>query len=105
MKAKLGEDAFAGLKALAQCKHGVAAEYAQTAQQGSNRDYALAGLWLEVLTLADQREEDQARTLFPQVIAKDAKVASEAQAEENMRKALQGLMKIRADHNLPATCP
>lgn len=104
LQSRLGEDAFEGLKALAKCRHGVAVEYAKSAQAKDNPGYALAGLWLEVLTLADRREEDQARGLFPKVVEKDSKVASDTQAEENMRKALQGLMKIRADYNLPITC-
>ena len=104
LKLKLGDDAFNGLVALTNCKHDVAANHANTAKNLENSEYALAGRWLEILTLADQREEDKARALFPDVIAKDPKVGSEAQAEESMRKALQGLMKIRAEHNLPQTC-
>jgi len=105
LKAKLGEDAFEGLTALARCKHGVAAEYAKTAKKSNRQEYALAGLWLEILILADRQEEGQARALFPTVIKQDPEVASEARAEERMRNALAGLMKIRAEHNLPKTCP
>jgi hypothetical protein len=104
LKEKLGEDAFNGLVALANCKHDVAADLANKAKGLGNPEYALAGQWLEILTLADQRQEDQARALFPDVIAKDPRVDSEVQAEESMRKALQGLMKIRAEHKLPQTC-
>jgi len=104
LKQKLGDDAFSGLVALANCKHDVAASRANTAKSLENPEYALAGHWLEVLTLADQREEDQARALFPVLIEKDPEINSEAKAEENMRSALQGLMQIRAKHNLPKTC-
>jgi len=104
LKLKLGDEAFDGLTALAKCKHAVAASHANNAKNLDNPEYALAGQWLEILTLADQRQEDKARALFPEVIAKDPRVGSEAQAEEGMRKALQGLMKIRAEHNLPQTC-
>lgn len=104
LKQKLGEDAFKGLVALTNCEHDVAASHANTAKNHDNPKYALAGQWLEVLTLADQREEDQARALFPALIEKDPEIDSEAKAEESMRKALQGLMKIRAEYKLPQTC-
>jgi hypothetical protein len=104
LKQELGDDAFNGLVALANCKHDVAAGHANTAKNLDNRKFALAGQWLEVLTLADQRKEDKARVLFPVLIEKDPEINSEAKAEENMRSALQGLMQIRAKHNLPKTC-
>ena len=68
------------------------------------RDYALAGLWLEVLSYADMRQEDQARALFPVLIEKDADISSPDKAEELMRKALQRLMEIRGEHGLPKVC-
>jgi len=104
LKQRLGEDAFNGLAALAECKHEVALGYAKTAAGSDNPDFALAGLWLEVLTLADRKQEDKARALFPTLVSKDNRVASDSQAEEGMRKALQGLMNIRAEYNLPRTC-
>lgn len=104
LKKDIGEDAYNGLEALADCKHEVALGYARTAAKSDNKDYALAGLWLEVLTYGDNRQEEKARTLFPDLVAKDAKISSEAQAEETMRKALQSLMDIRAEYNLPKVC-
>ena len=104
LKLKLGDDAFNGLVALTNCKHDAALSHANTAKNLDNPEYALAGQWLEVLTLADQRQEDKARALFPALIEKDPEIDSEAKAEESMRKALQGLMKIRAENNLPQTC-
>jgi hypothetical protein len=104
LKKDIGEDAYNGLEALADCKHEVALGYARTAAKSDNKDYALAGLWLEVLAYGDNRQEEKARTLFPDLVAKDAKISSEAQAEETMRKALQSLMDIRAEYNLPRVC-
>jgi len=104
LKKEIGEDAYNGLEALADCKHEVALGYARTAARSDNEDYALAGLWLEVLTYGDNRQEEKARALFPDLVAKDAKISSEAQAEESMRKALQSLMDIRAEYNLPKVC-
>jgi len=104
LKADLGDDAFNGLVALTDCKHEVALGYARTAAKSADKNYALAGLWLEVLTYADQKEEDKARQLFPDLVAKDSKISVEAQAEETMRKALHRLMDIRGEYNLPKTC-
>ncbi len=104
LKLKLGDEAFNGLVALTNCKHDVALGHARAAENLDNKEHALAGLWLEVLAYADQQQEDKARALFPALIEKDPKVGSLAQAEENMRKALQGIMKIRAEHKLPQTC-
>jgi hypothetical protein len=104
LKADIGEDAFSGLGALADCKHEVALGYARTAARSDNKNYALAGLWLEVLAYGDNRQEEKARALFPDLVAKDPKVNTPAQAEETMRKALQALMDIRGEYNLPRIC-
>jgi len=104
LKSTLGEDAFNGLAALAKCKHETALGYARTAANLDDKNHALAGLWIEVLTYADSREEDQARALFSELVAKDSRISSEAQAEESMRKALQKLMDIRGEFNLPRIC-
>jgi hypothetical protein len=104
LKADLGEDAFNGLAALADCKHEVALGYAKTAAKLENKNYALAGLWIEVLAHADRREEEKARALFPDLVAKDPKINTESQAEEKMRKSLQRLMEIREEYNLPRVC-
>ena len=104
LKQNLGEDAFNGLAALAECKHEVALGHAKTSAKRENQNFALAGLWLEVLTLADQKQEEKARALFPKLVSQDTEISSEAQAEEHMRSALQGLMNIRVEYNLPKTC-
>jgi len=83
----------------------VALGYAKAAGASENKNHALAGLWIEVLTEADRKQEDRARALFPDLIAKDTRISSEAQAEERMRSALQRLMDIRGEYNLPKTCP
>ena len=104
LRKKLGDDAFQGLTALAECKHEVAQGYGRTAAVSDNPDYALAGLWLQVLAYADSGKVDQARGMFPQLMAKDGDIASESQAENEMQAALKKLAKIRQQHNLPAKC-
>jgi uncharacterized protein YcfJ len=104
LKKELGEDAFNGLAALTECKHEVALGYARTAAKSDNKNYVLAGKWIEILTYADSRQEDKARALYPELIKIDAGISSESQAEETMRKALQRLMEIREEYNQPKTC-
>lgn len=102
---KLGEDGFNGTVALAECKHDVAVAYAKTAMKSGNSDYELVGLWLEVLTEADRRDEAKARAMFPDIVAADPEVVSEAEAEAQMRTGLQELMRIRGEYGLPEVCP
>jgi hypothetical protein len=82
----------------------IALGYARSAARSDDRNHALAGLWLEVLTHADRREEAQARALFPELVAADSHLGSEAQAEETMRETLQSLMDIRAEYGLQRVC-
>jgi hypothetical protein len=105
LKKALGDDAYDGLMALVQCKHPVAMGYAETAQNSRNTDYVLAGLWLEVIALADKGAPDQAQAMLPAIVKADPEVSVQSEAETRMQKALQGLTSIRKQHNLPQTCP
>jgi len=104
LRKRLGDDAFQGLEALVQCKHDIAQGYGRTAAKSNNPDFALAGLWLRVLSYADSRQEELAQALFPAIVAKDGKIASESQAETKMQDALLKLKDIRQEYNLPAKC-
>ena len=104
LRAEIGVEAFDGLAALAECRHDVSLQQATKAKRSENPNHALAGLWLEVLSHADRREEEMARGLFPEVIQKDWEVKTEAQAEETMRQALNNLMDIRQQYELPRVC-
>jgi hypothetical protein len=104
IRKKMGEDAYNGIVALADCKHEVAIANAREAARSSNKNYALAGLWVEVITEADRRDEARARSLFPELIARDKDVKNEAQAEVQMRESLQQVMDIRANFGLPRVC-
>jgi len=105
LKADIGEDAFAGLTALVKCKHPVAVGYAQTAQKLDNPDFVIAGLWLEILTYADEGKKANAQELLPKVVESDPRVANNAEADAKMEKALEGLANIRRQHNMPTKCP
>jgi hypothetical protein len=104
LKREIGEDAYSGLEALTDCKHEVALAYGRTAARSKSPDHALAGLWLQVLTEADRRQEPQARALFPEIIAADSDIESEAEAETATRETARGLMDIRAEDGLQRVC-
>ena len=104
LRKELGDDAFQGLSALAECKHEVALGYGRTAAASDNPDYALAGLWLQALTYADNHQDDQATALLPELVANDDKLSSESQAQSKLQDALKMLKDIRREYNLPQTC-
>jgi len=104
LRKQIGDDAYNGVVALAECKYEVAAANAAVARQSGKRDYALAGLWVEVLSSADQRKESEARARFPELIKADKDIKTEADAEAGMREGLQVLMKAREDNGLPRVC-
>jgi hypothetical protein len=104
LKEKIGSDAYNGIVALAECKHELAVANASEAIKSKNSDYALAGIWVETLTEGDRKQDARARALFPEIIARDRKIKSEAAAEEKMREALQELESIRVEYGKPAVC-
>lgn len=104
LRQEIGDETFTGLEALADCHHEVSLQQAAKSQKSENPNYALAGLWLEVLTYGDMKDEAKARSLFPTLVKKDWNIKSEAQAEETMRKALNALMDIRDEYKLPRVC-
>jgi hypothetical protein len=104
LKESIGADAYSGIEALTDCKHEVAIANAREASNSSNSDYALAGIWVEVLAEADRQRVPQARTLFPELIKYDPEIDTEADAEMLLNQALKELQAIRVEYDLPATC-
>jgi len=101
---EVGSDAFNGFVALAECKHEVALANAREAQTSRNRDFVLAGLWVEALTEADRRQMDSARALLPRIVAQDREIADEAIAESRLSDTLVQIGEIRQQYDLPVTC-
>lgn len=104
LKNDLGEDAYSGLLALAECKHDIAIGYAKTSAQSENRDHSLAGVWLEILAEADRGEAAKAKALLPVLVEKDNKLDSLQQAEQFLAEAGQKLKMVRQDYNLKESC-
>ncbi|MDG4719252.1 MULTISPECIES: hypothetical protein [Thalassospira] len=105
IRAKIGDDAFNGLAALAKCDHASARANADLAQKSSNADFALAGLWLEALAYSDQGQESSARAMYGDIIARDPKISDETAAELRRRELADGLSEIRGEYDLPKVCP
>jgi hypothetical protein len=104
IRAKIGDDAFEGLKALATCDYDTSLKQASLAQKSDNPNFSLSGLWLEVLSYADQGNDARTRSLFPDVVEKDWDINSEAEAEATTEKTLNQLMDIREQYRMPRTC-
>ena len=103
-KKEIGDDAFNGFVALAECKHEVALANAREAQKSSKRDYALAGLWIEALTEADRQDSAAAGAVLEQIVDKDRDVKSQADAEKRLDEGLAEIGDIRKEHKLKVSC-
>lgn len=101
---EIGEDAFNGISALANCKYSVAIANAEVAQTSRNRDFSLAGYWVEALTEADRGEMDAARAVLPEIVSRDREIKTDADAERRLGEALQSLADIRSEFDLPTEC-
>ena len=104
LKKKLGEDGYAGLAALSQCKHKVALGYAETAQESRTENYRQAGLWLEALTYYDQGELGKAESMYDELIAAHDDITTREEVDRYAREAIVGLTNIRKNERLPVSC-
>jgi len=103
-RAKVGDDVFEGTVALANCRHDVAIGFGRTAARSKKKDHALAGLWLEAVSLGDRGDREGAYALLPDLVASDGKVASEDAARVLIDESLARLKEIRGEYNLPREC-
>jgi hypothetical protein len=101
---EIGNDAFNGFVALAECKHDVAIANAREAQRSNKRDYALAGLWVEALTAADRDGAAAAKPLLTDIVGRDREVKDEADAAARLNDGLVRMSEIRKQHDLPLAC-
>lgn len=104
LREEIGDENFAGLEALADCKHDESLRAAAKGRQSKNPNYALAGLWLEILNLADKGQESKARELFPTLVKQDWNIESTAQAESKMREATTALGNVREEYGRARVC-
>ena len=104
IRAEIGDDAFKGLSALVTCDHQDALQDAVKAKQSENPNFAVAGYWLEVLSYADQGNNEKTKELIPGVVKKDWDTNSEPEARTSLLKLQDKLMAIREEYKLPKNC-
>lgn len=104
LRARIGDDAYAGLEALVGCKHRLAIAHAQTAAESTTKDHALAGVWLEALAYKDAGRNAEAEQMFTTIVERDPEVDDELKVGRTLRDLSTDLREIRADFALPATC-
>ena len=105
LRAEIGNDTYAGLEALVDCKHDVALGYSRQATKARNRDHALAGLWLEALSHADRGDRQQANALLPRIAKAAPNITDGQQASAVLDETEKGLRDIRAHYGLARQCP
>jgi len=104
IREKIGDDAFKGLAALLTCDYKDALLDAEKAKQAANPNYSVSGYWLELLSYADQGNDQKAMSLLPGVVEKDWDVNSDKEAKMNLLQLQDKLMSIREDYKLPKHC-
>jgi hypothetical protein len=104
LREEIGDENFAGLEALADCKHADSLRAADKGRQSKNPNYALAGLWLEILNYADTGQEPKARELFPTLVKQDWNIETSTQAESKMREGTTALGNIREQYGRARVC-
>ena len=101
---EIGDDAFNGFVALAECKYEVALANAREAQKSSKRDFALAGLWIEALTEAERDNTGATDTAIAAIVEQDREVRSAADARDRLDDGLVKVVEIREEFDLPGRC-
>jgi hypothetical protein len=104
LRREIGNDAFDAVVALAECRQEVAIANARVAAKSTNGNHALAGLWIQALTFADQGDENGLAAIEPEIIRWDRAVADSDQFNQELRTAYQDLINIRAEYALPTSC-
>ena len=101
---QVGDDAFAGVEALLECKHEVATAYARTAARSDNKDYARAGIWLEALTLQDMSDQAGVDTLVPALLTGDKRLKNATDVRNTLQDYQQQLAQLRTQFKLQDSC-
>lgn len=100
----IGNDAFDGVVALAECKQEVAIANGRVAAQSTNSNHALAGLWVQALTFQDQRNETGLDGIRAEIIQWDRSIEDESAFDRELADVYQGLLDIRAEYLQPVNC-
>ena len=104
LREQLGPSAYAGLEALAACRHDEALTWAKNAAYTDNPDHALAGVWLTAVTYGDAGRIEEASAVLPELVARDPRVPSEDVAKRLVDQRVVQIQDIRVSYGHPATC-
>jgi hypothetical protein len=101
---EIGDSAFNGVIALVECKHEVAVANGRAAAKSMNGNHALAGLWVQALSFADQGDDASLDVITPEIIRWDREMADGSQVQFELDKAHNDLVDIRTENLLPQSC-
>ena len=104
LRRSIGVDAYRGLEALADCKHAVAIAYAEAAKADDNYEYALAGYWLELMSVAETQGEKMAESMLPALVERDNKLSSPGQARILVLEVINDLENVREENGTSRIC-
>ena len=102
---RLGPAAYAGLEALAACRHEEALQWAETAAYSENPDHQLAGQWLAAMTYLDAGDREQAARVAAELAAREERLGSSRRVLRDVDDAVLEMRDIRVSFDLPAECP
>ncbi len=101
---EFGQYNYDGFLALADCDYDKALELAAKGQQYKDRYHAVAGVWLETITYADQNRYDEAEKLFPTLEQNDPDLLDRNDTERTLKDAVRKLRNIRVDYGRSPKC-
>ncbi len=104
LRGNIGEDAYAGAVALAECKYEVAMANAKVARKSSNEKHALAGLWLMTLVYSGEGKQAEAEALYPDLVKEDPNVNTVEEAAQKLDHSKEVLGDLRIAHDTASQC-
>jgi hypothetical protein len=102
--AEFGEANYNGFLALAACDYPKALTLAAEGQQYKDRNYSVAGLWLETLAYADQNDYEKAATLYPALEKNDPALLDRNDTQIKLKDSVRKLRSIRVDQGRAPQC-
>lgn len=102
--AEFGQYNYDGFLALVDCQYDKALELADKGQQYKDPHYAVAGVWLETITYADQSQYDKAAEFYSILEKNDPDLLDRKDTERQLRDAVRKLRNIRVDFGHSPQC-
>ena len=100
----MGHYNYDGFVALANCQYDEALALAARGQQYKDRYHAVAGLWLEAITYADQARYDEAEKLYPTLEKNDPDLVDRSDTERTLKEGVREVRNSRVDFDRDPQC-